>query len=171
VHPARALAGVGHPHLLDPKLNGFKKNSTKLASHNLFHNCMSILTQPLIAAGLNGTNMTCANGWVRWVFLILACYVRDAPKQFLVTCTRSNCCPKCLILNDERGQRLPGKAHICFCQPCCTIRIMDTNRGLRQKTNTFKCEGLQGMDCLFWEKLPHCDILQAITPNILHQLH
>jgi hypothetical protein len=95
-----------------PKLTGFKKNSTKLASHNLFHDCMSILTQPLIAAGLDGTDMTCADGWVRRVFPILACYIGDAPEQSLVTCTRSNRCPKCLVGKDERGQRLPGEAHV-----------------------------------------------------------
>jgi hypothetical protein len=154
-----------------PKLTGFKKNSTKLSSHNLFHDCMSILTQPLIASGLDGTDMTCADGWVRRVFPILACYVGDAPEQSLVTCTRSNRCPKCLVGKDERGQRLLGDAYIRYRQPRRTIKILRANEGLQRKTKTFKCEGLQGVQCPFWEKLPHCDIFQAITPDILHQLH
>jgi hypothetical protein len=101
-----------------PKLHGFKsKNLKKIAGHNLCHDCMLVIVKPLVAAGKDGWYMTCADGWIRQVFPILACYIGDAPKQSLVTCTHLDCCPKCLVTKDERGARLPNELKVNFRKP------------------------------------------------------
>jgi hypothetical protein len=167
---SRAQVLVGY--LPVPKLSGFKSDaSAKRASHNLFHDCMSILVKPLIEPGMHGKDMTCADGWTRRIFPILACYIGDAPEQALVTCTKQNYCPKCRVLPDERGQRIRLEMDINFRDPDRTKEILRVVRTTGTRTPAFKAEGLQQVDHPFWENLPHCDIFSAITPDILHQLH
>ncbi|KAG1801496.1 uncharacterized protein HD556DRAFT_1429970 [Suillus plorans] len=72
------------------KLDCFTPDERSLASYRLFHHCMSLLLQPLVAA----------------VYLILAAYVVDFPEQCLVACCKENRCPKCVAAADERGDPL-----------------------------------------------------------------
>ncbi|KAG1720848.1 hypothetical protein EDB19DRAFT_1898406 [Suillus lakei] len=77
------------------KLNCCTLDACSLASYCLFYYCMSLLLQLLIAAGQDGVEM-----------LILAAYVADFPEQCLVACCKENCCTKCLVAANERGDLL-----------------------------------------------------------------
>ncbi|KAG1868599.1 hypothetical protein F4604DRAFT_1881515 [Suillus subluteus] len=65
------------------KLDCFSSDVHSLASYWLFHHCMTLLLQPLVAVGEN-------------VYPILAAYVADFPEQCLIACCKENRCPKCL---------------------------------------------------------------------------
>ncbi|KZP20961.1 hypothetical protein FIBSPDRAFT_1021562 [Athelia psychrophila] len=112
-----------------------------------------------------GVKMTSADGAIRLVFPLLAAYIADYPEQCLVACCKENSCPKCTVAPKERG----GTA---------TYRPRDPTE--TAATIASHCAGLSpaefGDQSLrpikpFWEDLPHCDIFNCMTPDILHQLH
>jgi len=60
----------------------------------LFHDSLRIILEPLKEASTQGVEIVGADGSVRLVFPVLACYVADYPEQCLVICSKGTC-PKC----------------------------------------------------------------------------
>jgi Plavaka transposase len=52
------------------KLLNFPKSACSNAQYRLYHQSMRTLLEPLVKAGTDGINMTCADGFVRRVFPI-----------------------------------------------------------------------------------------------------
>jgi len=127
---------------------------------------MSLLLQPLIAAGRDGVEMVCANSMVRQIYPILAAYVADFPEQCLVACCKENRCPKCLVAADERGDPLSSPMQ----DPQLIKEILE-KRKKGQHPTEFEDFGLCTIYIPFWANLPHTDIFLAFTPDLLHQLH
>ena len=127
---------------------------------------MRKLLHPLVAACCDGVLMTCADGKIRQVFPILAAYVADYPEQCFVACCNENQCPKCTVWWAERGEYKSSP-----------LRTEDSFRTTLQHRKDgedpveFDLEGLREIYSPFWADLPHTDIFQSITPDILHQLH
>ncbi|KAJ7023001.1 hypothetical protein C8F04DRAFT_1240393 [Mycena alexandri] len=147
------------------KLHCFSKANWSVAGHQLFHRCMRTILEPLIAAGTDGVDMLCADGYTRRVYPILAAYIADYPEQCLVACCKENRCPKCVVDPKKRGEPV----HSALRDPDETIKLMKKHaKGLAPKE--FEAQGLRPADP-FWKDLPHCDIFECFTPDILHQLH
>ncbi|KAJ7190523.1 hypothetical protein GGX14DRAFT_538026 [Mycena pura] len=149
-----------------PKFVCFSKKERSFAKYRLFHQCMSELTRSLIEAGKNGMYMICSDGWRRLVHPILAAYVADYPEQCLVACCKENRCPICTCAPTERGDHLP---HAPRTQDE-TLRFMRRQQA-GEKDSEFEEHGIRAVYPPFWAHLPHSDIFQSFTPDLLHQLH
>ncbi len=101
----------------------------------------------------------------RLVYPILAAYVADYPEQCLIGGCMENRCPKCKAKSDKLGD------HVCSPPQDQkeTIQILkQASDGLDPPE--FTDWGLCPVNP-FWVDLPHCNIFQCFTPDILHQLH
>ncbi|KAI1781759.1 hypothetical protein LXA43DRAFT_907812 [Ganoderma leucocontextum] len=157
---ARAVALLGY--LPVTKLECFKESDRSLEGYRLFHFAMRQILQPLVEAGKRGIHMTCADGYVRHVFPILAAYIADFPEQCLVCCNKENWCPTCLVDVNERGELLDS----CYRDPAETLEAMANPTSAK-----FDEYGIRDVPEPFWADLPYANIFGCIVPDLLHQLH
>ncbi|KAJ7106620.1 hypothetical protein C8R44DRAFT_834329 [Mycena epipterygia] len=161
---AHATVLIGY--LPIPKFDCFDKNTRSLAKYRLFHKCMATIMESVIKAGTSGNDMVCADSLVRNVWPIFAAYVADYPEQCLVSCCKENRCPICTVRPDERGDH---KDH-----PLRDVRdtlFLMQRQQAGEKDTAFETAGMRAVYPPFWADLPHSDIFQAFTPDLLHQLH
>ncbi|KAJ7058581.1 hypothetical protein C8F01DRAFT_1027294 [Mycena amicta] len=148
------------------KLETFKKENRSAVLHQLFHDCMATMLEPLKTAGLKGVEMECVDGYVRMIHTILAAYIADYPEQCLVACCRENSCPICLVKPKQRGNLDDNSPH---------RNQTDTLNFIEQKNAgdhppEFVDHNLRLIDP-FWRNLPHCNISDCFNPDLLHEFH
>ncbi|KAL0951815.1 hypothetical protein HGRIS_008482 [Hohenbuehelia grisea] len=145
-----------------PKFDCFSDSTRSAHKYRLFHACMGIIMSSLQAAGKAGKEMVCADGLLRHVYPIIAAYIADYPEQCLIACCKENRCPICPIDPKERGSHLTVPKR----DPAQTLEY------LREPSHPqFTAQGLRHVYPPFWANLPHSDIFQSFTPDLLHQLH
>ncbi|KAG1797668.1 hypothetical protein EV424DRAFT_1475057 [Suillus variegatus] len=136
--------------------------------YRLFHYCMTQVLEPLVSAGQDGVDMTCPDQQVRQMHPIVAAYIADFPEQCLVACCMENRCPKCTVGCDHCGDMRPSAPR----KQDSTIKNLQLHSRGELSGEIFESElGLRAIHAPFWATLPHNDIFQCMTPDILHQLH
>ena len=144
------------------------KASRRRMLTNVFHVCVQRILKPLEEIGIHGVAMRDGGGIVRRIHPILAVFVGDYPEQVLVTGIKSMECPKCDVLGKSLGNAevpaRPRDIHIVL------QALSKVNGDLRSFKNACKLARIKPISP-FWQLLPFVDIFQAITPDILHQLH
>ncbi|KAF8879798.1 hypothetical protein BD779DRAFT_1446684, partial [Infundibulicybe gibba] len=149
-----------------PKLDCHTDAARSLAGYRLFHQCMSKILAPLIQAGRDGVEVICADGFIRLLYIILAVYIADYPEQCLVACCMENRCPSCTVDPKSRGSPVQSPPR----DPSITLELLGAHsRGIDPLQ--FDQLGIRAIYNPFWQDLPHCNIFECFTPDLLHQLH
>ncbi|KAG1844739.1 hypothetical protein C8R48DRAFT_617813 [Suillus tomentosus] len=136
---------------------------------NLFHACVRHIVEPLIVPGKDGMSIASGDGVLRRGHPLLACYIGDYPEQLLVTGMKTGECPKCDIPSTELGSKdLPFEMRD-LDQILHALALVDEDP--TQFTKACRDAGIKPLYHPFWEGLPHCNIYNAITPDVLHQIY
>lgn len=144
--------------------------SRRRATPNLFHLCMHHILEPMEAAGRTGVMSKSGDGLVRRCHPILAVFAGDHPEQCLAACTKINECPKGTTPPNSLGENAP-------CDLRNAVDIIETLKAFDpdeqpEEYNMFcKSAGIKPVIRPFWMSLPYAHIYQALTPDVLHQLH
>ncbi|KZV76152.1 hypothetical protein PENSPDRAFT_598761 [Peniophora sp. CONT] len=134
------------------------KDERSFQGQRLFHYAMKTILEPLVAAGRDGVYMTCADGFNRRCYPLLAAYIADFPEQCLITCVKANRCSSCRVDPDKRGNLTDSL-------------YRDTDETLAGLAQTPRPDDLRNVPEPFWAHLPLVNVFGCITPDILHQLH
>ncbi|KAJ7619276.1 hypothetical protein FB45DRAFT_755446 [Roridomyces roridus] len=148
------------------KLTCFSDNTRSLEGYRVFHKAMAKILEPLISTGKNGVEVVCSDGWKRLVFPILAAYVADYPEQCLIACCKQNRCPVCRVSPNERGNLVASLLR----DETETLKMLEEHR-LRKESAQFEADGIHEVYEPFWKQLPHTNIFQCFTPDLLHQVY
>ena len=147
------------------KLECLSPKDVQGRAYRLFHYCMTHILKPLVQPGHHGVKMTCADNHIRLIFPILASYIANYSEQCLIAANKENACPICEVAPDQRGEPLAA-------QPRSPGKVL---QALRTCTTTpsqaYKQLSLRPIMQPFWADLPHTNIFQCFTPDLLHQLH
>ena len=148
------------------KLDCYSEASHLLQGYWLFHHCMGMIFKSLIEAGREGVEMVYTDGWIWWVYVILAAYVADFLEQCLIECCMENCCPCFTVDLHEWGSPIE-------LQLCNKTQMLETLIKHKQGRDPlqFKKKSLHALYKPFWADLPHCNIFNCFTSDLLHQLH
>jgi hypothetical protein len=157
------------------KISEKKISEVEQRSRNqrIFHESMRLVLEPLIEAGKNGIEMTSSDGFVRLVFPFLSCYVADYPEQCLVSCTKNGTCPKCRVRANDLESVAASEPRTQNWTKEIIEEAKSQAEGNLRSFHTFcmSHDVAGGTYRPFWDGFPLCNIHQAITPDILHQLY
>lgn len=144
--------------------------SRRRAAPNLYHLCMRHILEPMESAGKTGVMSKSGDGLVRRCHPILAIFAGDHPEQCLAGCTKANECPKGTAPPDSLGDNGP-----CDLRDAAdiidTLMAFDPDEQPEEYNMFCKSAGIKPVIHPFWESLPYAHIYQALTPDVLHQLH
>ena len=150
------------------KLTGIRsKVSRSRVLANLFHGCMGTVLDLISYHGEAGVPMKSSNGVWWWCHPIVAIFIRNYPKQALVTCTYNGRCPKCKVPPGSLGEYKTFLSHF-QSTVVDTYLLADSNPGAFHSG----CQnaGMKPVYHPFWERLLLVDIFLSVMPDILHQL-
>ncbi|KAG1902405.1 uncharacterized protein F5891DRAFT_1127689 [Suillus fuscotomentosus] len=136
---------------------------------NLYHACMSRILAPLKTAGTDGLVMSSGDGVERHCHPLFVCFAGDYPEQLLATGVKEMECLKCDIPTEELGSNTaPFEIRDLHAVLDTLSRIDDGDLVFVQACRE---AGIKLIIHPYWEDLPHANIFQAVTPDVLHQLY
>jgi hypothetical protein len=161
----------------------------------IFHACINYAMKPLEKVMKSGIEIQCGDGRTRLIYPILCQYIGDMEEQWLLTCLRRPFCPKCYNLsgghNGEGMEIAWSKSGESTILPPDTVRTDEQARIHRQQptrqsersgSGELQLEDEPEDDALirsslgyhpdgpFSENYPYGGILDAVGPDLLHQV-
>ena len=151
-----------------PVLDGLTDKEKATHRLEIFHYCMSKITEPLVKAGRNGKLMRRSDGSIINGYPVLMSFIADNPEQCRVACCKQNACPTCVVDPNERGQNTRLIVHR---DRKCTLTALREDYDEPGSSYVMDDDNLRSCYPPFWQKLPHTDIFRCFTPDLLHQIH
>ena len=138
---------------------------------NMYHACMTHVTEPLKSAGEGGVNMSTATGHVHRNHPIFGGFIGDYPEQVLNTCMLTGDCPNCGCTHQFLGDFNPDGP-----RPLRNLdAVLAAIDSFKDDPTNFlrNCSQirLKPVAHPFWQHLPYVNIYRSITPDVLHQLY
>ncbi|KAJ6475468.1 hypothetical protein C8R45DRAFT_1102753 [Mycena sanguinolenta] len=152
------------------RLGHIKNNAARRRTlANLFHKCLSFITEPLREAGVTGIPIASGDGIICRGHPIVACYIGDYPEQVLVTCVKTGWCPASNVDHNSLGD---GDSTCPLRNLAEVLDALDTlDQGGGYYAKACAAAGIKPVVHPFWEHLPYTNIFLSITSDILHQLY
>ncbi|KAG8774028.1 hypothetical protein FRC12_002196, partial [Ceratobasidium sp. 428] len=132
----------------------------------LLHRSLEKIFEPLKTASSDGLLAWCADGYLRHIYPIIASWIADWPEQNNLACTTQGGCPKCMQGWKGRGDRGP---RVPLRNPDDTLEALKAYKKSR-KPAVLTALRLRAVEP-FWAAIPHMDIGNCLTPDLLHQLY
>ncbi|KAG8792225.1 hypothetical protein FRC12_006743 [Ceratobasidium sp. 428] len=132
----------------------------------LLHRSLEKIFEPLKTASSDGLLAWCADGYCRHIYPIIASWIADWPEQNNLACTTQGGCPKCMQGwkgRGDRGPRVPPR------DPDDTLEALKAYKKSK-KPAVLTALRLRAIEP-FWAGIPHMDIGNCLTPDLLHQLY
>ena len=139
----------------------------------MFHQCISIVVQPLKKAAEVGVMMNDPTGYCRYCFTPLVSYIADTPEELLVACVCSNVSPVTTATRDQFGDafRHPlRKGSTTIARINAVVRSVSPAH-VSDFFTMCKKFSLNGVHEPFWQDWALSDPSSFIIPEILHHIH
>lgn len=134
--------------------------------HQLIHDAMAVLMEPLKQAAKEGVIMTCADGRQRRVYPIPAAFEGDWPEQCGMASAEEGGCPVCEQAYSQRAE-YPNLAPLR--KPSDTLTAL---RAYFRQKDPGELKALRLKPWWpWWSSIPHTNFHAAIMPDLLHQLY
>jgi hypothetical protein len=133
---------------------------------------MSTILEPLIEAGTNGCLMANGNGVIHRAHTIYACFIGDYPEQVQCTCVVTGDCVQCPTPRNELGEFDAADAASLWrpLAPLLAALKKDDKDPVRYR-QLAQANRVKPLIAPFWKNLPHFNVYQSITPDVLHQMY
>ncbi|EUC58991.1 hypothetical protein RSOL_289920 [Rhizoctonia solani AG-3 Rhs1AP] len=135
--------------------------------HQLTHDALGLLLEPLRRAAKEGVVMTCADGRQRRIYPIPAAFEGDWPEQCGMACAEEGGCPVCEQVYDQRSN-YPNLAP--RRDPNDTITALRAYFANKEDPGELKPLRLKPW-WPWWASMPFVNFHASIMPDLLHQLY
>lgn len=138
--------------------------------NRLFHHCMKIITNPLIAPGTHGMRMTDSNGDVRLCYPRVAVHLADYPEQCLVNVASRFSSPNTTAgySNLDDSETHPPRSREWVLERIRSICNDFSPYQIKTYQKAARAMLLNGVHEPYWEHLPGFYPELAAAPDILH---
>ena len=150
----------------DPRLCG-------VLAGRMFHQCISIVVEPLKVTAEKGIMMSDSAGHSRYCFTPLVSYIADTPEELLVSCICSNASPVTTATRDQFGDdfRHPLREGSTTLARIKDIMLSVSPSDISEFFRVCKRFSLNGVHEPFWQDWALSDPSSFITPEPLHHIH
>ncbi|PVF91686.1 hypothetical protein CPB86DRAFT_719004, partial [Serendipita vermifera] len=141
--------------------------------NRLFHQCMSVILEPLKHIPSEGLRMVDSMGAVRLCFPTLAAYLADYPEQVLINVAASNASPTTTAAYHDLGAPVlfPPRTKDYILRAIDRVKAKADPANVEAYQREAKLIGLNGVDQPFWKDLPGYTPNLCVAPDILHGVH
>ncbi|KAG9090113.1 hypothetical protein FRC06_001220 [Ceratobasidium sp. 370] len=145
-------------------------------NRRLFHRCMEVITQSLRLPKPH--DVVDPEGNIRSVVYELTSYIADLEEQWLVAGLGGQTCPHCECDSNHLGDAefRPLQTPDDILHQIHTIKknyhmAWKHSPSLEEFVDLTGKRHLNGVDKPFWRMLPHINIFNALSPDLLHRFH